>query len=348
MSGFADLSEPVRVLGAIAVSFLVTSAVVPYVRRLAIRTSFYDEPVGYKEHPAPTPYLGGVAVMAGFSVAAIAFGSALDEYAALFLCALALCAVGTIDDRVGLGVLPRLGAQVAVAVVIWSTDLGWNFLGDAGDLALTTFWIVGLINAFNLMDNLDGATGTVAAISAAGVGVLALIESQPLLAALSFSVSGACAAFLRANLAKPSRIFLGDGGSMAIGLLIAVAVTALPERSLGLEDLFALVPIVGLVVLDTTLVVISRTRRGAPILSGGRDHLTHRLLRWAGSPQAVALILAVSQALLCGLAVALHDVGESVIGIVAASYVAIGLTVIAALELPAVRASRSEPAEQRA
>ncbi len=231
--------------------------------------------------------------MAGFSVAAIAFGSALDVYAVLFLCALALCAVGTLDDRIGLGIAVRLAVQVAVGVVIWWADLGWQFLGDPGDLALTVVWVVGLVNAFNLMDNLDGATGTVAAVSTAGAGVLALIEGQPLLAGLAFSAAGACTAFLRFNLARPSRIFLGDGGSMPLGLIVAVVIATMPGRSLGLEDLFALVPIAGLVILDTSLVVVSRLRRGAPVLSGSRDHLSHRLLGWTGSARGVAMVLAV-------------------------------------------------------
>ena len=286
--------------------------------------------------------------MAGFSVAAIAFGSALDVYAVLFLCALALCAVGTLDDRIGLGIAVRLAVQVAVGVVIWWADLGWQFLGDAGDLALTVVWVVGLVNAFNLMDNLDGATGTVAAVSTAGAGVLALIEGQPLLAGLAFSAAGACTAFLRFNLARPSRIFLGDGGSMPLGLIVAVVIATMPGRSLGLEDLFALVPIAGLVILDTSLVVVSRLRRGAPVLSGGRDHLSHRLLGWTGSARGVAVVLAVTQGLLCMLAIGLYQADEWAIAIGAAAYVAAGLAVIAVLELPIWLGRRAEPVKQSA
>ena len=131
MTPLADLSEPLRVIGALCASFGVTFLLIPQGRRLAIRTSFYDEPVGFK-HSAPTPYLGGLAVMAGFAVGAIAFGGALDAYAVLFACALVLCAVGTLDDRVGLGIVVRFLVQAAVGVAIWRADLGWQFLGDAG------------------------------------------------------------------------------------------------------------------------------------------------------------------------------------------------------------------------
>ncbi len=208
--------------------------------------------------------------------------------------------------------------------------------------------MVGIVNAFNLMDNLDGATGTVAMVSSAGGGVLALIEGQPLLAGLAFSAAGACAAFLRFNLARPSRIFLGDGGSMPLGLIVAVVIASMPGRSLGLEDLFALVPIAGLVILDTSLVVVSRLRRGAPVLSGGRDHLSHRLLGWTGSARGVAVVLAVSQACLCALAIGLYQADELAIAIAAAAYVAAGLAVIAVLELPIALGRRAEPVEQSA
>jgi UDP-GlcNAc:undecaprenyl-phosphate GlcNAc-1-phosphate transferase len=332
--------EAARLLGAVALAFAITFALTPVLRRVALRTEFLDRPLGYKRHAAATPYLGGAALVAGFATAAVAFGDALGEYKALLACVLLLCIVGTLDDRLGLGIGVRLGTQVAVGVAIWAAGLGWNFLGSAADLALTIVWVVGLINAFNLMDNLDGATGAVGAVSGAGAGTLALIEGQPELAAIAFALAAASAAFLCFNLARPARIFLGDGGSMPIGLVVAVVVTAVPERSIGLENILALVPLAGLVILDTALVVFSRIRRGAPVLSGARDHLSHRLLVRLGSARTVALALAVTQALLCGLALALSGAAEPVVDLAAAAYVAAGLAVIARLEvtLPEPRA----------
>ena len=194
-----------------------------------------------------------------------------------------LFALGTLDDRIGLGVTLRLIAQVATAVALWAVDLGWTMLpSEAANLMLTILWVVGITNAFNLMDNLDGAAGTVAAVCSAGAGALALIQGERASPVVAFAVTGACVGFLPYNLAKPAKIFLGDGGSMPLGLLVACTIMAVPDGTLDWTLLFASAPLAGLPILDTTLVVVSRHRRGAPILSGGRDHLTHRLLSWPG------------------------------------------------------------------
>jgi UDP-GlcNAc:undecaprenyl-phosphate/decaprenyl-phosphate GlcNAc-1-phosphate transferase len=324
--------EEIRLAGVFLLSFLVTVIAVPAARSLATRTGFLDHPVGYKAHSQPTPYLGGAAVMAGIVAATSAFGVA-DDFTRLLAAALLLFVLGTLDDRVGLGVTPRLIAQVATAVALWAVDMGWTMLpGEALNLLLTILWVVGITNAFNLMDNLDGATGTVAGVSTAGAGALALIHGDAVLAVVAFAVSGACAGFLPYNLAKPAKIFLGDGGSMSLGVLVAGAIMAVPDGTLDWTLLFASAPLAGLPILDTALVVISRYRRGAPILSGGRDHLTHRLLTGLGSERRVALTLAVSQAALCGLALGLHELDPNGVAAASAVYLALGAAVIALLE----------------
>jgi UDP-GlcNAc:undecaprenyl-phosphate GlcNAc-1-phosphate transferase len=205
---------------------------------------------------------------------------------------------------------------------------------------------VGIVNAFNLMDNLDGAAGTVGGVSATGVGVLAATQGEMAIAATAFAVAGACAGFLRFNLARPSRVFLGDGGSMPLGFLLAASVTAIPAtEGFGTAAVFAVVPLVGLAVLDTTLVVVSRVRRGIGVLTGGRDHLTHRLLTLLGSPQMVALTLAAAQATLCFLGFLLFDSTIVTVFTAATAYVLLGAATIAALEWPYVRAEARAAAE---
>jgi UDP-GlcNAc:undecaprenyl-phosphate/decaprenyl-phosphate GlcNAc-1-phosphate transferase len=191
---------------------------------------------------------------------------------------------------------------------------------------------VGITNAFNLMDNQDGAAGTVGAVSSTGIGALALTQGAVPLAVIAFSVAGACLAFLRYNLAKPARIFLGDGGSMPIGLLVACSVMAVPDGALDWTLLFATAPLVGLPILDTALVMLSRARRSMPLLSGARDHLTHRLLAMVGSERTVALILAAAQAFLCGLSIALFHLDQAAVVAATAAYLTIGAAIIALLE----------------
>ena len=147
---------------------------------------------------------------------------------------------------------------------------GWTiFHNGAADLALTIFWVVTVMNAFNLMDNMDGAAATTAAVSAAGAGVLGLISGDVALAALSFAVAGACFGFLPRNLSRPARIFMGDGGSLLLGLLVArVTMAAVTRNYLGPSGVIVAALLVGLVIFDATLVTFSRTRGGRSVLNG--------------------------------------------------------------------------------
>jgi UDP-GlcNAc:undecaprenyl-phosphate GlcNAc-1-phosphate transferase len=320
---------------------------VPLAIRLALATGFLDHPVGYKEHDRATPYLGGLGVMAAALPVALLLGGG-SEVLVIVACAAGLCLVGIADDRVHLGPVTRVFAEFVAAFALWQADLGW-LLFDEGvlNLALTTLWVVGVVNAFNLMDNLDGAAGSVGAVSAAGVGVLAATQGETALAATAFALAGGCFGFLRFNLARPSRVFLGDGGSMPLGFLVAAGVMAIPATGgFGTAAVFAVVPLVGLAVLDTTLVVVSRVRRGVGVFTGGRDHLSHRLLNLVGTPQNVALALAGAQAALCALGFVLFDSTIVTVFSAAAAYVVLGAATIAALEWPYVREEARAAAEE--
>jgi UDP-GlcNAc:undecaprenyl-phosphate/decaprenyl-phosphate GlcNAc-1-phosphate transferase len=337
-----DLPDAIRILGALVGSASCAALLVPVARRVAVRTEFFDHPAGYKQHFQPTPYLGGAAVMGGVLAGTLLFDG-FSDYKRMLVAALAICAVGTLDDRVGLGVTLRMLVQVLTAVALWAVNLGWTMLHNPmADLILTIIWVVGITNAFNLMDNQDGATGTVGAVCGAGIGALALMQGAVPLAVIAFAVSGACLGFLPYNLSKPAKIFLGDGGSMPIGLLVACTIMAIPDGRLDWTLLFAVAPLAGLPILDTTLVVTSRLRRGAPVLSGGRDHLTHRLLAVFGSERKVALVLAVAQAGLCGLAIGLFQLDQRAVVAAAAAYIAAGAAIVALLEISPLTAQTGE------
>ena len=315
-----DLAEGPRVAVAFLLAAALTAATVPTAIATARRTGFLDAPVGYKAHRQPTPYLGGAAVIVATGLAILLVGDGIGHYWPLLLGTLGLGLVGTVDDRVNLSPWLRVGMEVLVAWLLWSQDLGWSFLdGGAANLLLTAFWVTGIVNAFNLMDNLDGAASSVGAVSAAGVAVLALIGDDLALAVVAVALCGALVGFLRYNLAEPARIFLGDGGSMAIGMLLAGALMEVPMGQLtDWSALSAAALIVGLPVFDTTLVVLSRRRRGAPVLSGATDHTTHRLRAFLKSPRAVAATLAVTQLALVGLAIEATRLGpEAVVALVA-------------------------------
>jgi UDP-GlcNAc:undecaprenyl-phosphate GlcNAc-1-phosphate transferase len=340
------LPDELRLILAFVAAAGLVQLTVPIAIRLAVGTGFLDHPAGYKKHGRSTPYLGGLGVMAAVVPAALALGGGSDVLV-IVACAVGLCAVGTIDDRANLGPGVRVFAEFAAAFALWQADLGWLLWhGNFMDLALTTLWVIGLVNAFNLMDNIDGAAGAVGGMSAAGVGVLAATQGETAIAAMAFALAGACAGFLRFNLARPSKVFLGDGGSMPMGFLVAAGLTAIPATDgFGTAAVFAVVPLVGLVVFDTTLVVFSRLRRGAGLFTGGRDHLTHRLLRIIGTPQKVALVLGGAQAALCAAGILLFDSTIVTVFSAATAYVILGAGTIAAFEWPYLRAEARAAAE---
>ena len=300
------------VASAFALSLVVVLAVTPLAIRIADRTGFHDQPVGYKGHSKPTPYLGGAAVFSGYLLGALLTGAIGSKLVWIPLLAIFLWVVGTVDDKFTVTPAMRVLAEGGVAAVLFAVGLGWSITGNDGlDLAITVLWVVALSNAFNLMDNMDGAACTVALFSSLGTAVIALVLGDEVLGGLALALSGACLGFLRYNLAGPARIFLGDGGSMPIGFVIAATTMALPLHSgIGWHWLATGVLLAGLPLLDTSLVILSRRRAGVSVVQGGRDHLTHRLRSRLPSEKAVAVALGATQAALCAGALWLSQHGE--------------------------------------
>jgi len=333
------LPDEVRLLGAALVSLLSVWALAPLAIRVAERTAFLDHPVGYKAHSASTPYLGGAAVIGAFLVAALAFGGGTTRVWPILVCAVGLAVLGATDDRVTVRPLYRVFAALAAATILWDRELGWSFLGSGFEqLVLTALWVLGLTNALNLMDNMDGAASTVGGACATGIAAIAMVEGDPVLAALALGLAGACAGFLRYNLRrdKPARIFLGDGGSMPIGFLVAAMAMNIPASDeLGWPLLLVGGLLLAIPVLDTTLVIVSRTRRGISLLTGGRDHLTHRLRSRLGSARAVALVLAVVQGIVSAVAILALQLGRTAIISAALVCLGLGAAIVALLDTPA-------------
>ena len=327
------MGDELRIIAALGIAAVAALLLVPLARRVAVATSFLDHPVGYKEHGSATPYLGGAAVLLAFLIAMPTLGAEIGRFDSLIAGAVLLFLIGTIDDRVGLGVTIRLLAQIGVAIGLWATDAGWQLFGDGiANLIITVFWVVGLVNAFNMLDNIDGSTGTVGGVAAAGAGLLAIGRGDPVLAAFAMALAGACLGFLRYNLARPARIFLGDGGSMPIGLLLAGIVMALPHPDYGWVTLLAAAPLVGVAIFDTALVVLSRLRRGVPVLSGARDHTTHRVLAYLETPQRVALALGGAQALLSALAAVLYELPLEALLLAGSAYLVVAMMALVLFE----------------
>ncbi|MBS1885465.1 MAG: hypothetical protein JSS97_21160, partial [Actinobacteria bacterium] len=171
------MPEALRVGLALTLPALLVFLTVPGSIRVARRTGFLDRPKGYKAHLRPTPYLGGAAVLVAALPAAVLVGDGLlSHYWPLVAGAIFLAAVGAIDDRVNLSPWLRLAVEAGTGWFLWTEGLGWSVFNlGALNLVLTAFWVMALVNAFNLMDNLDGAAASVAAVSAGAVAALAVI-----------------------------------------------------------------------------------------------------------------------------------------------------------------------------
>ena len=277
-------------------TFLGTAGVVtgltPLARKIALAynvTDNPDGPGGRKTQRTPVPYLGGLA-MAGGMTAVVVVGTLirggsstdLSLMLALMIPALALAVVGFLDDKRGLGVRSRLFSQIIAGSVISAFIVfggtKTSILGSLWlDVPITVLWVVGIVNAMNFMDNMDGLSSSVGAIASLTFFVIASVNGQFLIAALSLALAGACSGFLLHNWA-PAKIYMGDAGALFLGCLLAVIAIRLDLRTVDpIASIAAKVLVLALPIADTTTVVFSRIRRGVSPLTGGRDHLSHRI-----------------------------------------------------------------------
>jgi UDP-GlcNAc:undecaprenyl-phosphate GlcNAc-1-phosphate transferase len=289
--------------GAFVAAGLVSLLVTPLMQRLAPVTGFLDRPAARKSHTRPTPYLGGVAIMAATLGALVWQGAMVGRIGVVALAAAGLGLVGLVDDRRTVSPRLRLLVQVLAAVAVVSVGIRVHATGVVAiDVGLTILWVVGVTNALNLLDNMDGLAGGVSVVTAAGVLALAALAGQHVVTALAAGLAGACVGFLAYNV-RPAAIFMGDAGSLFLGFLLSVAVLEV-DPALGQPASF-LVPLVllALPVLDTTTVTLARLRNGRKVSDGGKDHLSHRLVKRGLSPGLAVGVLVGAQALLVGLAV---------------------------------------------
>lgn len=282
----------------------LTVFLTPLALRLARRRNLVDVPGPGKSHAEAVPYLGGVAIVAAFSLVVLAAGllhpagadtKSLEVTLGL---GVALAVMGLVDDLRGLPVLLRIALEVAAGVVVYDTGTRAHLAG-AGlglDAVVTVAWIVGITNAFNLLDNMDGLSAGVAAIASFWLFVVGVVNGQYFVAILSLALVGCAAGFLRHN-RFPARIYMGDAGSLYLGFVLSVL--ALHLRSYASLRLTFLVPVMVLAVpiFDTGLVVMARLLHRRSPFHGGQDHTSHRLV-FVGLPvpAAVALIYGLTMA----------------------------------------------------
>jgi UDP-GlcNAc:undecaprenyl-phosphate GlcNAc-1-phosphate transferase len=289
---------------AFAVGLIASMALTVPVRQLALRVGMVDHPGPRKVHVQPMPLLGGLAIYLGVLIALLVSmdGPALTQVIGIYLGATLVAVVGILDDR---GLLHHqiklFGAMPAAAVILLLSGIRAqvfsNFWpgtpGIVADTALTIIWVVGITASFSILDHMDGLCAGVAAMASLFFAIFALRSGQLMVSTMAAAVLGAAAGFLRWNF-KPAKIFMGDGGAMFLGFLMATLSLKLRPVIAAGHNAAWLIPIfiLGATVFDTTLISISRTRRGfIPFTTPGKDHTAHRLSNVFESQRTAVLLM---------------------------------------------------------
>lgn len=343
------LKYPLVFAGAFCVTFLL----VPLAAKLAVKLRAVDQPGERRLNIAPVPRLGGLALFAGFHFGCAViflpdwapFAGTLNAHwwVQFLLISTLLLALGVMDDIHELSALTKLLGQLAVASLLYLADfrfgrvLGMNLPGSV-DFIVTTIWYLALINAFNLIDGLDGLAAGLACIGATGIAGAMLLLRQPADALVLVALIGACLAFLRFNF-YPARIFLGDSGSMFLGLTVAAVAVSTSTKGTTVAVIGMCLLAAGVPLLDTLLAIWRRSvrkmfvssavgARSAAVMGGDMDHLHHRLLRLGLKQRGVAVRLWLLSAVLVAVGLltmvfSSHAVGIFIISFVLATYVVI-------------------------
>jgi UDP-GlcNAc:undecaprenyl-phosphate GlcNAc-1-phosphate transferase len=315
-------------------SYVLVGLFTPLMRKIAVAQGILDRPnSAHKSHKNPVPYLGGVAIIIGVVIVSyIALISDKFTWHNFWLAtsvlgpAVVMGLVGLWDDIKNLNPLTRFIGQSAAGLgVAFILILNDNIGNPTGitvlDAAITVLWIVGICNSINFFDNLDGGAAGTVAITAISLTYLAITGDQYFIAALSIVVAGSTLGFLIWNRA-PARIYMGDAGALFLGLLIATLTVRFKPTTENSVSSFAIpVLLLAVPILDTTIAVFSRLRRKVSPFQGGKDHLSHRLVRAGLSRRLSAIALWSLTALFSffSVLISLPTYGYEVITVVVAS-----------------------------
>ena len=286
------------------ITYIIVGVLTPVMRKIAVNKKILDRPTSsHKSHIKAVPYLGGVAILVGVVVVsyfALIFSNFTTSNfwlaTSVLAPAFAMGLVGLWDDIKNLSPLPRfIGQSIAGLVVATVLVLTSNVANPTGstfvDILLTVLWVVGICNAINFFDNLDGGAAGTAAISAIFLTILSIQSEQYFVAALSIVVAGATLGFLIWNKA-PARIYMGDAGALFLGVLLAtLSIRLKPMTETTIASFAIPMMLLAIPILDTSVAVFSRLRRGISPFLGGKDHLSHRLVRFGISRKITAIAL---------------------------------------------------------
>ena len=302
---------------ALSLSFVLT----PIAMMLAVRFKVLDIPAERKIHETPTPLLGGLAIIIAFTSALIA-NMVLDKTMIVFLCSgIVIALISFIDDWTGLSARLKLSVQVVVVLflvyhgVILELFPSKTFWGYGLNVILTILWIVGITNALNFIDGMDGLAAGVSAIMTFFMGVVAFQTNQPRMGWIAIAVLGSCLGFLPFNfrVRKPAAVFLGDTGSTFLGFVLATLAVIGDWDENPIVSFSAPVLIFWVLIYDMAYITVERVLTGKVrtvrewIDYVGKDHIHHRMFALLGDKRKAVLLIYFLSATLGISAIALKN-----------------------------------------
>ena len=305
----------IPILSAIAAAVVVL-ILTPATMALARRVGAVDQPSARRIHDRPIPRLGGVAILIGFLVPALWFLPIEPGARGLIAGAVLIALLGIADDILGMQPAVKLAGQVACACIPVAAGLTIDhltlpFVGalDLGgaQYPLTVLWFVAIVNIINFTDGMDGLAAGVVAIGATTFAIIAASLGRADAAILAAALAGACAAFLRFNF-HPARTFMGDGGSMFLGFMLAgIAISGVMKSAAAIAIVLPLI-VLAIPILDTSFVILKRIKHGNPVYSADKSHFHHRFLAIGWSQRRTVLAIYAWTGLMAVLALAMRFV----------------------------------------
>lgn len=283
------------VLSAFVISFLI----VPFTAKLAFKIGAVDKPSERKVHTGRMPRLGGLGIFLSFTITALIFLEITGPVAGVIIGACIITLVGVLDDIYQLPPVVKLLGQSVAAVVAMSFGVMVHFVTNPFDgllwlgylsVPITFLWIVGVTNAVNLIDGLDGLAAGVSSIAGLTMGVVALLTGAHEVAWAAFILVAAVMGFIPYNF-YPARTFMGDGGSNLLGFLLSCLAILGSVKSTAVISLFIPIVILGIPIFDTFFAIVRRINRKAPIFRPDKDHLHHRLMDMGLSHRSSVIII---------------------------------------------------------
>ncbi|MDB5112520.1 MAG: hypothetical protein JWR67_3634 [Mucilaginibacter sp.] len=275
------------------ISLAVCLAIVPLIIKLAYHKGWVVYPRNDRWHKNPTALMGGIGIFISFSIAILSTN--FDNINWMIYGAFCIMfSIGLVDDIWEIKPVIKLLSQIIASFILIYNgfDFGGGMLGWAG-VPLTFIWVIGITNAINLLDNMDGLAGGISGIVAIIAGVLAVLKGEYGLAMTAFAISGAAFGFLFYNF-KPAKIFMGDSGSLFLGFALSYLSISVQHKlgsSSAILVLFIPISLMAIPIMDTTLVTIKRLAAGRRIDQGGKDHTSHRLVALGLSEKKAVLTL---------------------------------------------------------